>query len=172
MSTPSYRINSRISAKEVRLLREDGTQVGVVPLSEALSQAKSAGVDAVEVAPTAMPPVVKLVDYKKFLYQLAKKERLAKASIKKIELKEIRLTPFMGENDFQVRINWGRNFLEDGNPLKVSVKFYGRQLAHREFGDQMFSKTVSALSDIARVDQSPKWVGRQYIGTLVPVKKK
>lgn len=171
MSTPSYRFNSRIQAKEVRLLREDGSQIGVVPLAEALSQAKTAGVDAVEIAPQALPPVVKLIDYKKFIYQLAKKEQAAKSTAKKVDLKELRLTPFMAENDFQTRMNRGREFLDGGNKVRITVKFVGRQLSHREFGDQMFTKAATVLGDISKVDQSPKWVGRQFIGTLGPVKK-
>ena len=172
MSTPLYRINSQIRANEVRLLAADGTQIGVVSLQDALLQAKALGVDAVEIAPTATPPVVKLIDYKKLLYQLAKKERAAKSATKKVELKEIRMTPFMAENDFQTRINRGKDFLTDGHKLRITVKFSGRQLSHKEFGDIMFKRTVAALSDLATVEQTPKWVGKQYIGTVSPVKKK
>lgn len=172
MSTQSYRINSQIQAKEIRLLQGDGTQIGVLPLSEALLQAKEQGLDLVEIAPLATPPVVKLIDYKKFLYQLSKKERAARASSKKVELKEIRLTPFIAENDFQTRLNRGREFLEDGNKVRISVKFVGRQLTHKEFGDQVFKKAVATLADIAAVDQEPKWLGKVYSGTLTPVKKK
>lgn len=171
MNTPSYRINSQIQAKEVRLLREDGTQIGVVPITEALLQAKKAQVDAVEVAPSANPPVVKLINYKKLVYQIAKKDRAAKAASKKVDLKEIRLTPFMAENDFQVKINRGKEFLGDGHKVRITVKFVGRQLSHREFGDQMFKRAFSALSDMSTVDQPPKWVGRQYLGTISPLKK-
>ncbi len=172
MSTPYYRINSQIRATEVRLLQADGSQIGIVPLSEALLQAKAAGVDAVEIAPTAVPPVVKLIDYKKLLYQIAKKERAVKAATKKVELKEIRMTPFMAENDFQVRINLGTKFLTEGHKLRVTVKFVGRQLGHKEFGDLMFKRVIAALATLAVVDQSPKWVGKQYIGSLSPLKKK
>lgn len=171
MSDQYFRINHQIQAKEVRLLREDGTQIGVLPLVEALSQARTAGVDAVEVAPQAIPPVVKLIDYKKFLYQLAKKEQAAKAAAKKVDLKEIRLTPFMAENDFQVKLNRGKQFLADGHKLRVTVKFVGRQLTHKEFGPQMLDKATQALGEAATVDQPGKWVGRQFIATLTPVKK-
>jgi translation initiation factor IF-3 len=171
VSTPSFRINYQIQAKEVRLLREDGTQIGVVTKEEALSQAKSADVDAVEIAPMAVPPVVKLIDYKKFLYQLSKKEQAAKAAQKKVDLKEIRLTPFMAENDFQVKLNRGREFLGDGHKLRICVRFVGRQLGHKEFGGQIMTKAFTALSDIAHVDQPPKWVGKQYLATLSPIKK-
>lgn len=170
MSKPFYRVNHQIKADQVRLLREDGTQIGVVSLSEALSQAKSINVDAVEIAPLAVPPVVKLIDYKKFLYQLSKKEQAAKASAKKVDLKEIRLTPFMAENDFQVKISRGRGFLTEGHKLRVTVRFVGRQLSHREFGPQVMARATTALADISTVDQPGKWIGRQYQATLTPTK--
>jgi translation initiation factor IF-3 len=171
VSNEYYRINHQISSKEVRLLREDGTQIGIVTRDEALSQAKAANVDAVEIAPMAKPPVVKLIDYKKFKYQLAKKERESKASQKKVELKEVRLTPFMGENDFQTRIARGREFLTDGNKVRINVRFVGRQLSKKEFGDQVMNKAFAALSDISTVDQPGKWLGKQYMATLTPFKK-
>ncbi|OGD10527.1 translation initiation factor IF-3 [Candidatus Amesbacteria bacterium RIFOXYB1_FULL_44_23] len=167
-----YKINHQIQAKQVRLLREDNTQIGIVPLAEALTQAAAAQVDAVEIAPQAEPPVVKLIDYKKFLYQISKKERASKAAAKKVDIKEIRLTPFMAENDFQVRMTRGRDFLLEGNKLRVSIKFVGRQLTHKEFGPQMMAKTMSSLSEVATMDQDAKWIGRQYMATLTPVKKR
>lgn len=172
MTTLSYRINHQIRATEVRLLREDGTQVGVVSLAEALSQAKTLEVDAVEIAPLAVPPVVKLIDYKKLLYQLAKKEQASKSAAKKVDLKEIRLTPFMAENDFQVKLNRGKKFLTEGHKLRINVKFVGRQLSHREFGPQMMEKASTALSDLSVVEQPGKWFGKQYQATLSPIKKK
>jgi translation initiation factor IF-3 len=172
VSSQTYRINHQIQAKEVRLLRDDGTQIGVMALSQALEEAKKAGVDAVEIAPNAVPPVVKLIDYKKLLYQMAKKERKDRAAAKKVDLKEVRLTPFMAENDFQTKINRAKEFLGDGNKVRITVKFVGRQLTRREFGPQMMSRTVEALTDFATLDQEAKWVGRQYLATLTPVKKK
>ncbi len=172
MSVQLYRINHQIKANEVRLLREDGTQIGIVPLQDALTQASSQGVDAVEIAPQANPPVVKLIDYKKLLYQIAKKERKEKAAAKKVDIKEIRLTPFMAENDFQVRLNRGREFLSEGNKLRVTVKFVGRQLSRKEFGAVMMEKTTTALADFGTIEQSAKWIGRQYTATLTPTKKK
>lgn len=170
MPTPFFRINHQIQAKEVRLLREDGTQIGVVSLSDALSQAKEAGVDAVEVAPMADPPVVKLINYKKFKYQLAKKEQAAKASQKKVDLKEIRLTPFMAQNDFDVKLNRAKGFLSDGHKLRVTVRFVGRQLTHKEFAGQIMTKVIAALEGLATIDQTAKWVGKQYISTFTPKK--
>lgn len=172
MSTVQYRTNNQIQAKEVRLLREDGTQFGVVSKETALEEAKKINVDAVEIAPMANPPVVKLIDFKKFKYQLAKKEQAAKASQKKVDLKEIRLTPFMAENDFQVKINRAKEFLSDGHKVRVTVKFTGRQLSKKEFGGQIMDRAFNALSDISVVDQPAKWVGRQLIATISPTKKK
>lgn len=172
MSNPSFRINYQISASEVRLLRDDGSQIGVISRDEALSQAKIAGLDLVEVAPLAKPPVVKLIDFKKFLYQLAKKEREQKASAKKVDLKEIRLTPFMAANDFQVKIDRGAGFLKEGHKLRINVKFVGRQLSHKEFADQIMNRAISALAELSVVDQSGKWLGKQYQATLSPVKSK
>lgn len=171
MNTPFFRINHQIQAKQVRLLRTDGTQIGVVSREEAISQAVAAGTDAVEIAPGADPPVVKLIDYKKFKYQLSKKEQAAKASAKKVDLKELRFTPFMAENDFQVRLNRGREFIGEGHKVRLNVKFVGRQLGHKEFGDQVMQKIFTALSDVATVDQAPKWLGKQYMATITPVKK-
>jgi translation initiation factor IF-3 len=172
VSDQTYRINQQIKAKEVRLLRQDGTQIGVVSLTEALTQAEAQHIDAVEIAPLASPPVVKLIDYKKFLYQLAKKERASKAGAKKVDLKELRLTPFMADNDFQTKINRGKEFLTDGHKVRITVKFVGRQLSRKEFGPQLMDKAFAALSDISAFDSQPKWVGRQYTGMLSPVKKR
>jgi len=171
VSTPGYRINQQIQAKELRLLREDGTQVGVVSREEALSQSQTAQVDLVEIAPLAQPPVAKLIDYKKFLYQIAKKEQAAKSAAKKVDLKEVRLTPFMAQNDFDNRVRHGREFLEEGHKVRVSVKFVGRQLTHREFGDQVMNRVQQTLADVASIDQAGKWVGKQYLATFTPVKK-
>ena len=152
-------------------MREDGTQVGVVSLSEALSQSQTKGVDLVEIAPQAQPPVVKMIDYKKFLYQLAKKDREAKSGQKKTDLKEVRLTPYIAQNDFDVRMKRARDWLATGNKVRVAIKFVGRQLAHREFGQQLIDRSMVSLRDIAAIDQEAKWVGRQFMATLTPVKK-
>ena len=171
MNTPVYRINHQIQSQQVRLLRDDGTQIGVVSLQEALSQAQSAGVDLVEVAPLAVPPVAKLINFKKFKYQQAKKEQAARAATKKVDLKEIRLTPFMAANDFSVKINRGKDFLGQGHKLRVAVRFVGRQLGHKEFAGQIMTKVLTALEGLAAIDQPAKWVGKQYLSVLTPTKK-
>ncbi len=106
------------------------------------------------------------------IYQLAKKERKDRAAAKKVDLKEVRLTPFMAENDFQTKINRAKEFLGEGNKVRITVKFVGRQLTRKEFGPQMMSRTMEALADLATMDQEAKWVGRQFLATLTPVKKK
>lgn len=172
MSNPSFRINRQISAAEIRLLREDGSQIGVMPLSEALLQSQKEKLDLVEIAPMAKPVVVKMIDYKKFLYQLAKKERESKASAKKVDLKEIRLTPFMADGDFQTKMDRAKEFLGEGHKVKITVKFVGRQLTHKEFGDQMMTRVNIALVENATVDQPPRWMGKLYQATLTPLRKK
>ncbi|MDO8487771.1 MAG: translation initiation factor IF-3 [bacterium] len=172
MSTPGYRINHQIQAKELRVLRDDGTQIGVLTRENALSQAHEAGVDLVEIAPQAVPPVAKLIDYKKLMYQLAKKEQAAKSAAKKVDLKEVRLTPFMAQNDFDHRLRQGREFLEEGHKLRINVKFVGRQLTHREFGPQTIARVTESLKDVATIEQAGKWMGKFYIATFTPLKIK
>lgn len=166
MSTVHYRINNQIQAKELRVLREDGTQLGVISLAEALAEAKKQKTDLVEVAPQAMPPVAKLIEYSKFKYQLARKEREAKSFQKKVELKEVRLTPFMAAGDFETKMTKARKYLTDGDKVRLVIKFVGRQLTHKEFGDQVWQRSVLALAEVSKIEQLPKWVGKQYIGAL------
>ncbi|MDP1743639.1 MAG: translation initiation factor IF-3 [Candidatus Amesbacteria bacterium] len=166
MSTVHYRINNQIQAVELRVLREDGTQLGVLSKEDALAEAKKLKTDLVEVAPQAMPPVAKLIEYSKFKYQLARKEREAKSSQKKVELKDIRMTPFMAIGDFETKMTKARNYLTDGDKVRFVIKFVGRQLTHKEFGDTVWQRAVLALADISKIEQAPKWVGKQYIGAV------
>lgn len=171
MSTQHFRINSQIQASQVRLLAMEGTQIGVVTRDEALSKARELGVDAVEIAPLAVPPVVKLINYKKFLYQLAKKEQVAKSSQKKVDLKEVRLTPFMAENDFNTKFDRTKGFLEEGHKVRLVVRYTGRQMDQKQFASSVMNKMVAKVSDISIIDQGSKWVGKQFIATISPVKK-
>lgn len=166
MSTVHYRINNQIQALELRVLREDGTMFGVMSKEDALTEAKKLKVDLVEVAPQAVPPVAKLIEFSKFKYQLARKEREAKSSQKKVELKEIRLTPFMAQGDFDTKISKARNYLVGGDKVRFVIKFVGRQLTHKEFGDTIWQRAVLALADVSKIEQQPKWVGKQYIGAI------
>lgn len=165
-----YRINERIFASELRVLDNEGKQIGVMSKYEALKLAQEQELDLVEVAPMAKPPVAKIIDYNKFLYQEAKKKQEEKKKAKTSETKEIRLGPFMSDNDLQVMIRRGREFLEDGDKVRLVVKFRGRQITHPEFGKEVVNKVVTALADISKVDREPHFEGKQMIGLLSPDK--
>ena len=168
----SYRINERITAAQMRVLDAEGKQVGIFSRQEALAQAREAEVDLVEIAAQAQPPVVKIIDFKKFLYQEAKKKQEEKRKAKVSETKEVRLGPFMGDNDLQVMIGRTKGFLEDGDKVRLIVKFIGRQVTHPEFGHQILQKVFKALGGISKVDREPKLEGKQLIAIISPDKKK
>jgi translation initiation factor IF-3 len=161
-----YRINQQIFAATLRVLNAEGEQIGVLTKEEALRQAREQEVDLVEIAPMAKPPVAKIIDYNKFLYQLEKKKREEKRKAKVSETKEIRLGPFMSDNDLQVMIRRGREFLEDGDKLRLVVKFRGRQITHPEFGKGIIAKFIKALEDISKIDREPHFEGKQMIALL------
>ncbi|MBA3723477.1 MAG: translation initiation factor IF-3 [Candidatus Levybacteria bacterium] len=161
-----YRTNNRIYASPLRVLDVEGKQIGVLTKEEALRLAHEQDLDLVEVAPMAKPPVAKIIDYNKFLYQLSKKKQEEKKKAKTSETKEIRLGPFMSDNDLQVMIRRGREFLEDGDKVRLVVKFRGRQITRSEFGRQVIYKVVDALQDISKVDRDPKFEGRQMVALL------
>lgn len=167
---PFYKLNHYIQAPEVRVVDEAGKQVGVLPLGKALKQAQEKGLDLVEVAPRAKPPVCKIVDFKKFKFLEAKKKKAEKKKTKQVEIKEVRLTPFIAENDFNFRIARAEEFLKDGDKVKVSIFFRGRQIAKKEFGYDQLKKAVEALGVVSQVEAEPKFVGRRLEMTLSPVK--
>ncbi|MCL5438808.1 MAG: translation initiation factor IF-3 [Patescibacteria group bacterium] len=167
-----YRINERIYAPNLRVLDSEGKQIGLLSRFEALSRAKDEGLDLVEIAPKANPPVAKIIDYNKFLYQMEKKKREEKKKTKSSETKEIRLGPFMDDHDLQVAIRRGRDFLGDNNKVRLVVKFIGRQIVHPEFGKEILNKVVTALSDISKTERDPHFEGKQLITMLSPERKK
>lgn len=167
-----YRINERITAAQMRVLDAEGKQVGIFSREEALQRAREAEVDLVEIAPQAQPPVVKLIDFKKFLYQEAKKKQEEKKKAKVSETKEVRLGPFMGEADLQTMIARTRGFLEEGDKVRLIVKFVGRQVARPQFGHQILQKVFTALNDVSKVDREPKLEGKQLIAIISPERKK
>lgn len=167
-----YRINQRITAPQIRVLDANGQQIGVLTRQEALNLAQTQQLDLVEVAPMAKPPVAKIINFKKFLYQQEKKKKEEKRKAKISQTKEVRLGPFMSENDLQVMVRRGREFLENGDKLKLVVKFRGRQITRTEFGHQIIRKAIEALSDISKVDREPRLEGRQITGVLSPEKGK
>jgi translation initiation factor IF-3 len=161
-----YKINQRITAQELRVLAADGQQIGVLSRFDALNLARTQELDLVEIAPTAKPPVAKIINFKKFLYQQEKKKKEEKRKAKVSQTKEIRLGPFMSDNDLQVMIRRGREFIKDGDKLRLVVKFRGRQITRAEFGRNVVNKFIEALSDISKVDREPHFEGRQIISIL------
>ena len=153
-------INEQIRDKEVRLIGEDGEQLGVVSSKEALRMAEEAGLDLVKIAPTAKPPVCKIVDYGKFKYEQTRKEKEAKKKQKTIEIKEIRLSPNIDTNDLNTKINAAKKFLAKGDKVKVTLRFRGREMAHMANSKHILDDFAESLADIAVVEKAPKVEGR------------
>ena len=153
-------INEQIRDKEVRVIGSDGEQLGIMSAKDALKLAEEAGVDLVKIAPTAKPPVCKIVDYGKYKYELTRKEKEAKKKQKVIETKEIRLSPNIDTNDLNTKINAARKFLSKGDKVKVTLRFRGREMAHMANSKHILDDFAEALSDVATVDKAPKVEGR------------
>ena len=167
-----YAINSFIKATELRVVDETGKQVGLLTREEALEKARNLEVDLVEIAPMAQPPVAKLIDFKKFKYIEAKKERDSKGGSGKVELKEIRFTPFIAQGDMDSRLKKIKEYLGDGDRVKIVVKFTGRQITRVEFGHELIKKVLTGLEGAATPDGVAKLQGKQLFLILNPVKKK
>lgn len=156
-------INEQIRDKEIRLIGESGEQLGIMSSREALKMAEEAGLDLVKIAPTAKPPVCKIVDYGKYRYELARKEKDAKRKQKVIEVKEIRMSPNIDTNDLNTKVGAARKFLEKGNRVKVTLRFRGREMAHMSTSKHILDDFAQMLSDIAVVEKMPKVEGRSMI---------
>lgn len=167
-----YRVNEQIRAQTLRVLDEEGLQIGVLKKDEALAKAREGEMDLVEVAPKANPPVARIIDYKKFLYQQEKKRRDEKKKAKTSETKEVRLGPFMEEHDLLVMIRRTKEFLEHGNKVKLVVRFAGRQITHPEFGEKVIDRVIDELGDISKVEREKHFEGRQLLTILSPERKK
>ncbi len=153
-------INEQIRDKEIRLIGENGDQLGVMSSREAMRLAEEAGLDLVKIAPTAKPPVCKIVDYGKYRYELARKEKEAKKKQRVIEIKEIRLSPNIDTNDLNTKMNAARKFLSKGDRVKVTLRFRGREMAHMANSKHILDDFAQELSDIAVVEKAPKVEGR------------
>lgn len=163
------RINERIRISPVRLIDDEDQQIGIVEVREALERARQAGLDLVEVAPLAKPPVCRIMDYGKFKYAQKKKEQKSKAKRHETELKEVRIkTPKIGDHDLGVKINAARAFLERGDRVQFTLRFRGRELAHIEEGAKVFDKIRDDLADIAKVEQPQRREGKRITMTLCP----
>ena len=163
------RANFRIRVPEVRLIGPDGNQMGVFQTRDALRKAEDFGLDLVEISPTARPPVCRIMDFGKYKYELAKKEHEAKKHQVVIHLKELRLRPATDEHDIQTKIRHARRFLEDGNKVKITVQFRGREMAHQEFGRKLMDRIQEELIAMGSVEQKPKMEGRSLTIILGPI---
>jgi len=167
-----HRLNREITAPEVRVSGPDNEPMGVMSLAEALRLAGEMDVDLVEIAPTASPPVCRLVDYGKFKYQEQKKAAEAKAKQKVIEVKEIKLRPGTDDGDYNIKLRNIRRFLEEGDKCKITLRFRGREITHQELGMAMLDRMRADLGDSIVVEQYPKLEGRQMVMMIAPGKKK
>ena len=163
-------INEQIRDREVRLIGPDGEQIGVVSSREAQKIADEAGLDLVKIAPNAKPPVCKVIDYGKYRYDLARKEKDAKKKQKTVELKEIRLSPNIDTNDLNTKMNAAKKFLAKGNNVKITLRFRGREMAHMNSSKHILDDLAEQLSDIAVVEKAPKIEGRS-IGMVLAEKR-
>lgn len=157
------RINDEINASMVLVVDQNATQLGVLPIREALRVASESGLDLVEVSPNADPPVCKILDYGKFKYEAQKKKSEARKKQKVIEVKEIKMRPSIDEHDYQVKMRSMRRFIEEGDKVKVTIRFRGRELAHQDLGLKVLERVRGDLDSIIEVEQLPKVEGRQMI---------
>jgi len=162
------RINRQIRISPLRVIGPGGEQLGVLPVEEALAAAAERGLDLVEVAPMARPPVVKIMDYGKYKFEEAKAARAAKKKQHVIHLKEVKVRPGIEKHDFEFKSRHAREFLEEGNKVKVTMMFRGRQIAHVDLGKAVLDKMFSTVQDIAKIEQDPKLEGRNMVMVLGP----
>ncbi|NVO15982.1 MAG: translation initiation factor IF-3 [Rhodoplanes sp.] len=162
------RVNDEIRVREVHLIDKDGANKGTVLIAEALRLAQEAGLDLVEIAPNAEPPVCKLLDYGKFKYQEQKKAAEARKKQKIVEVKEIKFRPMIDDHDYDVKMRAMHRFFEEGDKVKVTLRFRGREMAHQELGFQLLNRVKDDTSKLAKVEQDPKMEGRQMVMVLAP----
>ncbi|MGE5620215.1 MAG: translation initiation factor IF-3 [Sphingomonadaceae bacterium] len=170
--TKDLRVNEKIRVREVRLIGGEGEQLGVMPTQEALRIAAERGLDLVEVAPTAVPPVCRLMDYGKYKYEQTKKEREAKKNQKIVLLKEMRLRPKIAEGDLDFKTKLVQKFLEEGDKVKVTIVFRGRELAHPQLGRELLDAMVDKLKGVASLERSPLMEGKSMSMILAPASSK
>ena len=156
-------INEQIRDKEIRVISEDGEQLGVMSAKEAMKLAKEAGLDLVKIAPAAKPPVCKIIDFGKYRYELARKEKEAKKKQKVIDVKEVRLSPNIEANDLNTNVNAARKFIQKGDKVKVTLRFRGREMAHMASSKKILDDFAEMLTDVAVVEKPPKLEGRSIM---------
>ena len=168
IATTTHEINEQIRDPQVRLISEEGEQLGIVSAEEALRIATEAGYDLVKIAPNSVPPVCRIMDYGKFRFEQTKKEKEAKKNQRVIEIKEIRMSPGIDTNDFNTKLKNAQKFLGDGDRVKVSVRFRGREMAHTEIGADLLKDFAEKCAEIANMDKAPKLEGRNMSMFLSP----
>jgi len=164
------RTNRQITSPEVRLIDEDAKQIGVLTLAQAFEMARSTGLDLVEIAPMAKPPVVKLIEFSKYKYQEAKKAKSEKKGMKGGDTKELQFSPFIGAGDYETRVKRAKEFLSTGNKVKIGIKFQGRQIQRVEFGHQLLEKFKKDISEVGIIESQPKLMGKRLMASFSPIK--
>ncbi|GBR43329.1 MULTISPECIES: translation initiation factor IF-3 [Neokomagataea] len=162
------RVNEEIRVPQVRLIDEEGEMQGIMSTRDALTRAFSSGLDLLEISPTAVPPVVKILDYGKFKYEQQKKKNEARKKQKVIEIKEVKVRPGTGEHDFQTKLKAIHSFLDAGDKVKVSLRFKGREMAHQELGIKMMERIRIEVEEKAKIEQMPRLENRQMLMVMAP----
>ncbi len=168
ISNAKHQINDEIHDKEVRLIDADGAQLGVMPIANAMRVAFNRGLDLVKIAPQAVPPVCKVMDYGKFRFEQAKREKEARKNQHVVDIKEVQLSVGIGIHDYNVKLGHAKRFIGDGDKVKVSVRFRGREMAHTSLGQELLLKFAAECGEIAVVEKAPKLEGRQMLLFLAP----
>ena len=168
IANDTHQVNEEILDSEVRLISEDGEQLGIMSAAEALKIAEEHEMDLVKIAPNSKPPVCRIMDYGKFRFEQTKKEKEAKKNQHTIDIKEIRMGPSIGDNDFNTKLKNGMKFLADGDRLKVTVRFRGREMAHTEIGEVLLNNFAERCTEIAVLDKAPKLEGKNMTIFLSP----
>jgi translation initiation factor IF-3 len=163
-----HRINHRIEAREIRLIDAEGENQGIMPTRQALALAEESGLDLVELSPDAKPPVCKILDYGKFKYQEQKKAAEARKKQKVIEIKEIKMRPMIDDHDYGVKMKAIRRFFDEGDKVKVTLRFRGREMAHQELGQRLLDRVKGDTIEVAKVESEPRFEGRQIVMVLAP----
>ena len=167
-----HQLNEEIRDKEIRLIGADGAQLGIVSAAQANAMAEEQGMDLVKISPNAVPPVCKIMDYSKFCFDQKKREKEAKKNQRVVEVKEIRMSPSIDTNDLNTKVKAAQKFLQDGNRVKVSVRFRGREMAHTNLGEKLLMDFADACAEIASMEKNPKLEGRFMAMFLAPKNSK
>lgn len=162
------RVNHEIHAREIRVIDYDGAMLGVMTVRDALRRAEEVGLDLVEISPTAVPPVCKVLDYGKFKYESQKKAAAARKKQRVIEVKEIKMRPGIDTHDFDVKMRQIKTFLTDGDKVKVTMRFRGREMVHQELGMEVLDRVKADVNELAKVEQTPRLEGRQMSMVIAP----